>query len=41
MISIGKTVPMINQDWGILVTIGGVMEQMVGVLSVIFISYLL
>ena len=27
MISIGKTVPMINQDWGILVTIGGVMEQ--------------
>ena len=40
MISIGKTVPMINQDWGILVTIGGVMEQIgwgvIGNLHILF-----
>lgn len=41
MISIGKSIPMINPNLGVLVTIGGVLEQIGWGLSVTCISSLL
>ncbi len=40
MISIGKTIPMINADWAFLITTGGVIENIVGQLLVTCIYYL-